>query len=91
MVWHILSYFYSISNIGKEVCGVLDSFFSFLKKFDKRKAHNVLALINTPPNYLLGSTTSPRMKTTEGEGVWAHSLAHNTSKVEGHVGAPGWD
>jgi hypothetical protein len=22
---------------------------------------------------------------------WAHSLAHNTSRVEVHVGAPGWD
>jgi hypothetical protein len=26
-----------VSNIKKEVCGVLDSFFSFLKKFDGKK------------------------------------------------------
>jgi hypothetical protein len=33
------------SNIRKEVCGVLDSFFSFLKKFDERKTHNMLVLM----------------------------------------------
>jgi hypothetical protein len=33
------------SNIKKEVCGVLDSFLSFLKKFDERKTHNMLALM----------------------------------------------
>jgi hypothetical protein len=32
------------SNIRKEVCEVLDSFLSFLKKFDERKTHNMLAL-----------------------------------------------
>jgi hypothetical protein len=37
----------------------------------------------------MDSTASPKMKTTKGEGVGAHSLTHNTSKVEGHVGAPG--
>ncbi len=31
------------------------------------------------------------MKTMEEQGVGARSLAHNTSGVEGHVGAPGWD
>jgi len=36
------------SNIKKEVCGVLDSFLSFLKKFDKRKTHNMLALMLDP-------------------------------------------
>ncbi len=35
-------------NIKKEVCGVLDSFLSFLKKFDKRKTHNMLALMLDP-------------------------------------------
>jgi hypothetical protein len=29
----------------KEVCGVLDSFLSFLKKFDERKSHNMLVLM----------------------------------------------
>ncbi len=33
------------SNIRKEVCGVLDSLFSFLKKFDERKSHNMLILM----------------------------------------------
>ncbi len=28
------------SNIEKEVCGVLDSFLSFLRNFEERKAHN---------------------------------------------------
>jgi hypothetical protein len=32
-----------------------------------------------------------KVKTTEREGVGAHSLAHNTSKVEGRAGALGWD
>ncbi len=31
-------------NIRKDVCGVLNSFFSFLKKFDKR-THNMLTLM----------------------------------------------
>jgi hypothetical protein len=30
------------------------------------------------------------MKTMEGEGVRARSMAHNTLGVEGHVGALGW-
>jgi hypothetical protein len=33
------------SNIRKEVCGVLNSFLSFLKKIDERKTHNILALM----------------------------------------------
>jgi len=36
------------------------------------------------------STTNPKVKTMEGEGVGARSLVHNTLGVEGHVGAPGW-
>ncbi len=35
----------SASNIRKEVCGVLNSFLSFLKSFDKRKMHNMLVLM----------------------------------------------
>jgi hypothetical protein len=34
-----------ISNIKKEVCGVLDSFLSFLKKYEERKTHNMLSLM----------------------------------------------
>jgi hypothetical protein len=33
------------SNIKIEVCGVLDNFLSFLKKFDEKKTHNMLALM----------------------------------------------
>jgi hypothetical protein len=33
------------SNIKKEICGVLDSLFSFLKRFNERKTHNVLVLM----------------------------------------------
>jgi len=32
------------SNIRKEVCGIVDSFFSF-KKFDERKINNMLVLM----------------------------------------------
>jgi hypothetical protein len=38
----------------------------------------------------MDSTVSPKMKIMEGEEVEARSLAHNTSRVEGHVGAPKW-
>ncbi len=37
----------------------------------------------------MNSTTNPKVKTTEGEGVGVCSLAHNTSGVEGHVGTLG--
>jgi len=30
------------SNIRREVCGVWDSFLSFFKKIEKKKAHNML-------------------------------------------------
>jgi hypothetical protein len=33
------------SNIRKEVCGVLYSFFSFLKKYEENKAHNMVSLV----------------------------------------------
>ncbi len=33
---------------------------------------------------------SPKVKTTEGEGVGARSLACSTLGVEGHAGAPRW-
>jgi hypothetical protein len=48
-------------------------------------------LINAPPNSLMDSTTNPKVKTSEGEGIWVHSLAHNTLRVEGHAGVPRWD
>jgi len=40
---------------------------------------------------LMDSTTSPKVKTMEGKGVGARSLARNTSGVEGCAGASGWD
>jgi len=36
-------------------------------------------------------TMSPKVNTSEGEGVGACPLAHNTLGVEGRAGAPGWD
>jgi hypothetical protein len=33
------------SNILKEKCNVLNSFFSFLRKYEKRKTHNMLSLM----------------------------------------------
>jgi hypothetical protein len=35
-------------------------------------------------------TTSPKVKTMEGEGVGARSLTHSILGVEGCVGAPGF-
>jgi hypothetical protein len=47
--------------------------------------------VTHPQIFLIDSTTNPNVKTTEGKGVVrARSLVHNTSKVEGRVGAPGW-
>jgi hypothetical protein len=44
----------------------------------------------THPKLLYGLITSPKVLTTKGEGVGARSLAHNTSRVEGHDGVVGW-
>ncbi len=44
--------------------------------------------IDAPPSSLMESTASPKVKTTEGEGVGARSLACNTLGVEGRVRAP---
>jgi hypothetical protein len=35
-------------NIKKEVCGVLDSFLSFLRKYEERKTHNIFLLMLDP-------------------------------------------
>ncbi len=34
-----------VMNMKKEVCGVIDHFFSFLTKYDEMKAHNMLSLM----------------------------------------------
>jgi len=39
----------------------------------------------------MDSSANPKVKTTEGEGAGARSLACNTLSVEGHVGALEWD
>jgi len=46
---------------------------------------------DAPPNSLIDSIGSPRVKTTKGEGVGVCSLVHNTSRVNGHVGVPNGD
>jgi hypothetical protein len=33
------------SNIKKEICGLLDSFLSFVKNYEERKAHNMFSLM----------------------------------------------
>jgi len=38
----------------------------------------------------MDSIVNPKVKTTEGKGVGAHSLVRNTSGAEGHVRVPGW-
>jgi hypothetical protein len=37
-----------VSNIKKEVCGVLDSFLSFLYKYEEIKTHNMFLLMLDP-------------------------------------------
>jgi len=46
---------------------------------------------DTTPSSLMDSTSSPKVKTTEGEKIGAHSLVSNTSMVEGCVRALGCD
>jgi hypothetical protein len=46
---------------------------------------------NAFPNSLMDSTMSPKVKTSEGEGVGMCSSTSNMLGVEGHVGAPRWD
>ncbi len=48
-----------------------------------------MASHDAPPYSLMDSIVSPKVKTMEGEGVGAHSLAHITLGVEGRAGAPG--
>jgi hypothetical protein len=37
-----------VSKIRKEVCGVLDFFLSFLRKYENTKAHNMVFLMLYP-------------------------------------------
>jgi hypothetical protein len=36
------------SNITRKTCGVLDGFISFLNKYEKNKAHDMLSLVLDP-------------------------------------------
>jgi hypothetical protein len=45
---------------------------------------------DAPPSSLMDSTTSPKVQTTEREGVGARSLTCNTFGVKGRVGVPRW-
>jgi hypothetical protein len=49
---------------------------------------NLCITSDTPPNSLMDSIVSPKVKKMEGEGVGARSLAHSTLGVEGRAGAP---
>jgi hypothetical protein len=51
----------------------------------------ICVMYDAPPSSLMDSTTSPKVKIAKGEGVGARSLTRNTSRVEGRIGAPGWD
>jgi len=39
----------------------------------------------------MGSTASPKVKTTKGEGVGGRSLVRNILGIERRAGALGWD
>jgi len=45
---------------------------------------------DAPPSSLMDSIESPKVKIVEGKGIGAHSLARNTSKVEGCFGILRW-
>jgi hypothetical protein len=34
------------SNIRREVCGILDYFFSFQRKYEKKKTHNMFIMVH---------------------------------------------
>jgi len=49
-----------------------------------------LNLNDAPLSSLMDLTMNPKVTTTKGEKVKAHSLVRKTSKVEGRVRASGW-
>jgi hypothetical protein len=57
----------------------------------KKEKKTMMTSVDTPLSSLMDSTASPKLKTTEGEGVGARSLACSTLRVEGRTGALGWD
>ncbi len=55
-----------------------------LTNFEKIK------FVDAPPNSLIDSTISPKVKTTKGKGVGVRSLVRNILEVEGCVESLGW-
>jgi hypothetical protein len=64
-------------------------FISFIAKNKTKKIFNFYMKHNGH-NFLIDSTVSPKVKITKGQGIGVRSLAHNISRLEGHVGALGW-
>jgi len=60
-----------------------------LGKFFVKKSTHIS--IDAPPSSLMDSTTSPKAKTMEGEGVGVRSLTRSTLRVEGCAKAWAWD
>jgi hypothetical protein len=65
--------------------------FPMKMKFFAMVLHYLHAAPEAHPSSLMDSIASPKVKITKGEGIGAHSLAHNTLGVEGCVGALGWN
>jgi hypothetical protein len=76
-----------LSNFQKQWC----TFVKEKKSLKKIRIVHSQGLSDTPPSSLMDSNMNPKVKTMEGEGVGARSLARNTLGVKGRVGAPGWD
>jgi hypothetical protein len=70
--------FYEFLVMSFRLCNSLSTF-TTLMNFD------------APPSSLMDLTMNPKVKTSEGEGVGAHSLVHSTLGVEGRARASGWD
>jgi hypothetical protein len=69
-------------------CETFEAFFVLLHL---KLTHVIDCVDDAPPSSLMDSTTSPKVKTMEGEGFGAHSLAHSTLGVKGCVRTSGWD
>jgi len=52
---------------------------------------NHVTPFDASPSSLMDSIASPKVETTEGEGIRACSSARSTLRVEGCLGVPGWD
>ncbi len=68
--------------------GLLDS--NPYDKFDGGSEPHYGWLYDAPLNSSIDAIASPKVKTTEGQGVGAHSLAHDILGVEGRVRTLGW-